>query len=355
MKKRSLFFLFLSFSFFLFAQDNWKFIDSGNNKITISSEIKNIAKKQYSFLNETRYFKDRYFVKKYPLKVREKLLIEEKAEHFFIKTKDNHNLNSLFLDREKNKIIIIGPGLIQLKEHMALFTQIFADYDLLIFDWPGHDASFSALKRFFFLLEDCRLGFREENDVFAVVDWIKNKKRYGKIIGFGSCYGAFIFAKAQAIKEKKKQRLFDKLILFCCWPSVELILKKYSHDPKLMIDNQKGGWNYWFLQYDFCERLFFCIAQSLFRVDIKKLTLDQHLEYIKKIPVLFIHHSKDILIDNNNFENMFAKLATDEKVAFIAPFPHARAHILDKEFFAYICNNFIVSENCANFLKTLVC
>jgi hypothetical protein len=345
----------------LFAGLSWEFLDSLNNRFSISQELVKNVKPQYNYLNESEFFKfqSRLNIKKNPVLIRKNFLEDkkERVSEFTVVTEDAYKLSCLFFDRNSDVAVVLAPGLGGLKEHLALYTQIFKNVDLYLFEFRGHGiASWYDLrpwKKMFYLDTSCALGAEEEKDVFVVVDFVRKNKKYEKLVGFGSCFGAFVFAKAQAIKEKKRIPLFDKLILYNCWPSVGSIVKKFSHDPKLMVSSgREAGWNFCFLKYDFCEKLFCKMASNLFWVNVEKLALDEYLQDIKVVPTLFIHNDKDMLIKEDEFLKMFKELKAEQKFALIAPFAHNKAHIADKEFFAFACNSFI-SENSVDFMKNL--
>lgn len=268
-----------------------------------------------------------------------------------IKTKDNTYLTCSWFKRGNNKLIIVGPGFTNNKERMAPFVHMFHDYDILILNFRGHGIksgiSLSPLYNMLGIDSQIRFGYREENDVFATVEHFRTQEKYDEIIGLGICFGAFIFAKTQALAEEQNIPLFDKLILDGCWLSLKNFSEKVKKDPYLVINPQTGGTPSFIKSVTKKVRLFEFLeylSQKSFGLNIEEITLNFHLNKLKKTPLLFFYGKDDLTIDRQDFETIWNNINHKNKIAIITSNPHVHNHLKEKEVYKSICDVFINEE-----------
>ena len=221
----------------LLAKEEPFLFHHAKTKTVITPEMLNGIKDEYKdlkssfFYSHTIRFRNpkvgRERIKEYANKINQKenpvKLIETKIE-----TDDGIELECLHLKRthkENKKCIVLAHGFASVKEHMALFIDIFdKDHDLFLIGLRGHSIpafyDIRPLKNLFYVDLNTTIGDKEHLDIFAAVDHLNENFGYSKLIGFGSCYGAFLIAKAQAIRRAQNHKhLFNKIILYSLWPS----------------------------------------------------------------------------------------------------------------------------------------
>ncbi len=346
----------------LAANPNWykhkTFILNGKDELqsfSLPKESENVARAYHMELNTSALFDTRIIFR---AELVRKEFEKFGGEEVNIFTEDKIRLSCTYFDRGKDKVIVVSGGLTNLKENMAPFAHMFLDADLLIINLRGkewtqtktfHPSTWklSPLQYFLQISSDVKFGQKEERDIFAAVDFLRAKNKYKEIIGLGICYGAFIKAKAQAIREEQQKPLFDKLILDGCWLSVGKFWEKLIEDPMLAIQPQRGGASKstknLFKKKWFIKNLEKFLA-TVFKVNVKKtlsLSLVDYLPKIQKTPIIFFHSGKDLLIPQNEFEIIWQSLATPNKLAIITSNEHVWNHLKQKELYKTISELFI--------------
>ena len=322
----------------------------------IDSEIEGFAKSQNLRLNHSIFFDPDFLVN--TKEVRQYHLKPKYFKHNvgnIIKIQDeNGNIVSCtFFNRDSDKLLIIGEGFTNSREVMSPFIDMFMDYDVVIFDYRGqgydNTKPLTSLCNFnlvnFLFGIDCEkvmLGLQEENDVFTVVDYFRNKKNYKEVTGIGICYSTLIFVKAQGIRAEENKQLFNKLILDGCWISLENFTEKLSRDVKLLFSPQNGGWNkQWLNKKIWFQNFLITTAEELFGVQFNRVSILDFLPKIKNLPILFFYGKDDLTISRHEFETIWNATQTTEKTAIITSNPHVRNHLKQKELYKLICDLFL--------------
>lgn len=267
---------------------------------------------------------------------------------FSVTTDDGHQLKSSFFNRGKNKLIVVGPGFTNPKETMAPFTHMFLDYDVIIVNFRGLGIKENlTLNPLYHTLGiDCKtqIGHSEYQDLFAVVEWARQNKKYKSVTGLGVCLGAFVCAKAQGIAEANSINLFDSLILDGCWLSANKAKDKIIADPMLIINPQTGGAPQKVkdaFKKEFVHKNIIRLVEFLFDLNLDDLDLEDYLKKITKTPTLLFYGKDDKLIYRNEFETIFNSIGGQEKAAIITNNPHVHNHLRSKEVYKLMCELFI--------------
>ncbi len=316
-----------------------------HSNFNIQEQLSLIADKKYKYLDESRFFNHEKRRNIHWLKNNISECFPNTKE-FILTTQDKMQVFCLYINRGKKNLIITAPGLGALKERMVVVAEMFEDYDILMFDWRGHGLpdkyDFRPLKRLFHLDFNCKFGISEEQEVVTVVEHMRENYNYSQIFGFAPCYSSLIFTKAQYLTNES---LFDKLILDGAWPTPLHILKKWAQDPKLMFDNKRGGWkDNWYTKNDRLVNISQSIAKTLYP-ELENLDLTLYLSNIYNTPILFIHGTKDLLVDSSDFEKLWKSSNSQFKAKLQLPIEHGTTHLKEKAIFAHICNLFLSSRD----------
>lgn len=250
-----------------------------------------------------------------------------------------------YLERNSDILLILGPGYNATKEKMAIFSEIFNSYDVLVFDyrWAANigyklypSTIFNPIKA---LLLD------ELEEVQAIINFVKNsKKRYKKIIGLAECYSTYLFLLAQINSQKQgnKDRFFDKLILDSTWHSFNAFADIISQDPILpFYSGLKSGprWVSKFFNATGLDNLVCNISDKYWRdIQVKPL-----IEQVRETPILFIHGINDLFVPIDYFQDIFASSCKDNSLAILTPYNHSR-NARDRDIYRYIGENFIEQD-----------
>ncbi|MBS1988462.1 hypothetical protein JST56_05735 [Candidatus Dependentiae bacterium] len=304
------------------------------------------AKRYYGHLNQSVFFEPSFITdakktREYHLRRqyqagRQGVLVQAKAL-------DGQSVHCTYFNRKSDKLLIIGEGFTNAREVMSPFIDMFPDYDLVLFDFPGQglDANQYALSTLCIGVDSSRTQFggHEERYVEAVVDHFKKSKTYTQVYGLGVCYSAFIFLKSAALRSD----LFDKLILDGCWISVPRIVEKLSGDFKLICDPQRGGWkDHWFWGTQLAQDGLMWFTKKILGFPVNETSLVEHLPKAPDIPLLFFHGKDDLMVHRNEFDILWKGLShVQQKTAVITSNPHVRNHLKQKEVYALISDLFL--------------
>lgn len=328
----------------------WKY--NGNLEVTLGADTyfempKNIeacAKVCYKSLNSSQFFNTSFI--KNPDTVRQWHKTRLGGKFFTTKTVDDTTIHGTFFDRHSDTLLVIGEGFTNNREVMSPFIDIFSDYDVVLFDFRGHNYVKPTLtdieswplcpsKVFFGAdADDVTFGKREELDVYAVVDYCKKHKQYKKICGLGVCYGAFIFLKAAALKHD----CFDKLILDGCWLSLRRVVDKLKKDLRMICVPQEGGWSeHWLLKRAWVQNIVEWLAVNFIGLDLGDISL---LDYTgrcgDKLSLLFFYGKDDLMVTRQEFEALWNSIKIPQKSVIVTANPHVRNHWKQKELYALI-------------------
>ncbi len=317
--------------------------------------IERTAKVFKKHLNQSILF-DPAFVRQAD-KVREHHLKSKHATEFVgkmydIHTDDGVTIGATYFDRGSDTLMVIGAGFTNEREIMTPFVSMFADYDVVLFDFRGHghnpvsiwDPStwnFNFTKLTFGVDGNLvTLGVDEDKDVFAVVDGFKRLKAeinqgktYRRVFGLGVCYGAFIMAKSLSLNPG----LFDKLILDGCWLSLPLFIEKAKDDLRSLCVPQRGGWrNHWFFGRQVVKDAAEYITGN-FLLPLNAISLLDYAPNIKDTELLFFFGKDDYMIRRHEFEQLWNAFNVEnnvKKTVVITSNEHVLNHLKQKELYS---------------------
>ena len=322
-----------------------------NKSFALDPEIEGFAKAYNLMLNNSIFFDPEFIlnsksVRKYHLKPKHfQRNIGQLLE--FI-AQDGNIVPCTYFDRASDKLLVVGEGFTNDREIMSPFIDMFPDHDVILFDYRGqglreNEWEFSPTK--FLFNANCSksgLGATEDRDVIAVIEAMKNKKKYTQIDGIGLCYSALIFVKAAGNKQEKNEKLFDHLILDGCWLSLENFTEKLVQDPKRICSPQYGGWkNNWLIKKLWFQKILLNLGQELFHTQFNQVSILDYISKIKDTAILYIYGKGDLVVNRHEFEIMWNNTKTKEKTAIITSNPHVRNHLKQKELYKLICDLFL--------------
>ena len=265
-----------------------------------------------------------------------------------LKTKKGIKFDAHFYDHGRDQIIILGQGFTGNKKSMDYFVKGFGDsYDMITFDYRWKDLGWYCLNPKTFINPLHQLLHAELDEVKAVVDFVKKRKKYKEVICLGLCYSSFLFLMAQADAEKKGSSLFTKMIIDSCWYSLDRFLDSISKDPMLPARPQAGGTPEvvkTLLHHSPFYRLCFYSAKKC----VPKICIKKYVSKVSKPPILFVHGSDDKLVSMKDFDQIWSSCPA-QKVGFITPYQHAD-NFLNEELYTLLCNLFIQSRGIDEFI-----
>jgi hypothetical protein len=321
-------------------------MSENHGSFELPQQTKNIAYNAYRLLGLSKFFDTSKITDS--VWVNKEFQKDSTHSEFTTTTQDGHQVKSSFFNRNKDKLIVVGPGFTNPKETMAPFAHMFLDYDVIIVNFRGLGIkdSFTLSPLYHLLGIDCKtqVGHSEHNDIFAAVDWARKNKEYKSITGLGVCLGAFVCAKAQGIAEEQGIHLFDKVIVDGCWLTANKAKDKIIEDPWLIMDPQRGGASKFtknFFKKKFVHQNLLKFIEYSLGVNASSLEIQPHLKNIKKTPILIFYGKDDLMIYRDEFEDIWNNISTTEKAAIITSNPHVYNHLRSKELYKLICESFI--------------
>ncbi|MCB9493135.1 MAG: hypothetical protein H6679_02570 [Epsilonproteobacteria bacterium] len=243
--------------------------------------------------------------------------------HDIVRVSKKVRINVEYCDNGKDKILIIGPGYNNKKEHMQVYAQKFnPEYDILLFDyrWAKLKKYYMKLSTIFHPLN--KLVYHPVQEVEAVVNYAKSKKEYQQVIGLGKCYSATAFIMAEQKAQEAGGRLFDKLILDSTWLSLRGFMKSIYKKSSIFATPFLG-------------------FASLF---VPKVGVERHIPYIQGVPTLFIHGSGDSLVPLDHFKRIWQSAVNlSQKAVLVTPHEHVE-HLSNTPFYKNVIDQFINYE-----------
>lgn len=332
---------------------------NNDSSFFLKPEVINFAHYLNRHLGKSIYF-DTKFIRK-PHEVRELHLKDKPCKGnvgklITVTTADGVVIPCTYFDRGSSVLTIVGEGFTNEREIMTPFVDMF-DTDVVLFDFRGHGYDYFswlnpstwcmdlAKNTFGMDARLARLGQVEEEDVFAVVDFFKNKngKSYSSVNGVSVCYSSFIFLKAEAMWNKQHDtQLFSKIVVDGSWDSLDKLIKKIRKDIRLLCVPQTGGWsNSYFLKHDMVQEIAMFLAYNIWRLEIyHDVRLTDYLGDIKQTPVLFFYGKDDLMVYRDEFEDIWNAFKAPCKVAAITNNPHVINHLKQKELYKLLCDLF---------------
>lgn len=275
-------------------------------------------------------------------------LIEESIDTFSLKTKSDINVPIIFYNRKSDTLLLAAPALPAPKESMEIFAKIFPHYDIVTFDyrWSGHYETF-LLQSIITGKPIERILLNEIEELQTVLDFIVQRKSYTTVIGLGECYSCFHFVTLQADSIKNTGHgPFTHLILDSCWLSLRHFAERICYDPFLPVSPKVGGAPV-LLKYITNNSVFKSIVLGLIFSFMTNISLEPLIAELK-IPILFIHGSKDIFVPFNHFEKIWQSTDQKNRALFLTPFHHAD-NLKNKKLYNYISDLFISSKTIDEF------
>jgi pimeloyl-ACP methyl ester carboxylesterase len=216
----------------------------------------------------------------------------------FLTTQDNEKISYRHFSGGKDTVVIVCHGYYNSKDSdyvSALNNELSAHFDVFAFDLRGHGKSSGVFT----------MTSREENDFNAVLDHLKGKYAKTAVVSFS-------MGSAIAINTLSKRS--DVQSLVCISP---------------VSDVSKIDFNFWDLDIaqDIVYTLFTAagwrgrgVRQGPFWLKKEKPS-----EAVKKlkIPVLYIHGSKDWVIRPHHSRRLYANTQSKKEFVFIENGPHA--------------------------------
>ncbi len=242
--------------------------------------------------------------------------------NFTVQTVTGVSVPVRFYDRKRDKVLILGQGLPAPKESMEYYAELFADYDIVLFDyrWCGNYAS-SLAKALCQGSPVQKILLDQEEEVQAVIVWTCKHKNYQAMVGLGECYSTFLFAKVQADATVKTGKgPFTHLIFDSCWYSLRLFAERIFFDPLLSLSPQVGGapWivkaitNSSIVKRPLLWATFACM---------RDISVAPYLAGVQ-CPVLYIHGRKDLFVPQEHFKKLWDATNIRARAALLTPYRH---------------------------------
>ncbi len=305
---------------------------------------------KYQSLNAWQHFNTERIKK--DMAFQQLVFAQENAQKITVTTPDGHLIDALFVDRGSNKAIMLGQGFHARKEYLLPFLKLFADYDLLFFDYKGH----RELMRTY--LRDGRgtlttYFIEPQKEVRALGAFLRNRKKYTSVIGLGMCYSGLIFCGAQAASERDGKMLFDKLILDSTIHSMQEVAFQVFKDPLLCCNHKTGGAPK-FVQSMLSATPVRFLTRALGWVFLGQqfsgITITEYLKHIDA-PVLFICAGDDKFIASDAPLRMYEAAQKDSCCMISFPCQHTLNHIKHKELYAHLVREFIELDLLTAFVR----
>jgi len=267
----------------------------------------------------------------------------EKVYNLTLKTESGVIVSARFYDRNSDFVIIAGQGLTACKEAMVEHAELFKEYDLIIFDyrWNGKYEKFLAKS-----IATCspvqKVLLNEVEEVQAVINFVKEHKKYSRVIGLGKCYSSFLFAKIQIDSVRRSGKgPFTHFIFDSCWYSLRLLAERICYDPLLPVSPQVGGAS-WLAKKITNNKLFKGVALGSVFGLIRDISIKRYLSLLD-IPVLFIHGQYDLFIPLSHFHKMWNVSNCSSRAVLFTPYRHSD-NLHDENLYYHISHKFITSS-----------
>lgn len=260
-------------------------------------------------------------------------------------------LETVFHNRNSDVLVVVAPGFNNFYKQFCPVLWIFNNADLVFFNFRGHFAptqktSYGFLNKYFpkyYNSSKTTFGLSEEEDVIAVANHFKKRKKYKKVIGFGFCFGAAMMAKAQA----KDPNLFTELIFDSIWPNSKKLFDKILKS-KTFLGKPSGTFGSWwsFCQNKAClQKITNNLKKSYFGFNsIPTINICSSLKKIT-IPTIIIYGMQDDLIDAEDFDKVWKALSNVSlKLAIVNQEKHLRSFLNERFIYRKIADEIMNDE-----------
>lgn len=324
---------------------NTEILHGAEQSFALSADIENFAKHHNRHLAMSPFF-DRIFLDN-PQKVRALHVQPKQAQgeigHIFeVQTDDNVTIQGTWFNRSSDTLLVVGKGFRSFRERYSSFLHLFPEYDVVLFDFRGIGYSpieltnpstwYWSVGKFLSSIDAhvTTYGDKEDKDVYAVVNGLKNHKKYRRIFGAGACFGGGIFLKTQVLHPG----FFDKIIIDSCWESLDQILDVFHQNPGLMINSQHGEWiKIWPFDTPWMKNFILLTLFKLSGCQFPKVSITEYASQVSNVPILFLYGKQDLMISKSSFEKLWTSLNVSEKTAVVTTAPHTSNHIEHKEMY----------------------
>ncbi len=264
-------------------------------------------------------------------------------EHIPLKTEDNIDFDAYFVNNQSNTVIVLGHGFQNNCDDMKDTAQLFNPcYDIMIFNYrwahqlKSYTFRWNNLKNPTKALLTC-----EKNEIKAVVDYLRARKKYKRVIGLGQCYSAITFIHAQEDAVINSYSLFDKIICDSPPSSISDLFSSVMKDPMLPFNSKKGGFPSFIRKFLINDRLINACKLG-FKITNTDFSLDKALGALAATPMLFFHSKQDKLVPFDTFKKVW-DAKSGEKALCLTPYYHVE-HRNNPGIYTVVCKAFIESS-----------
>ncbi|MBY0353256.1 alpha/beta hydrolase [Candidatus Babeliales bacterium] len=255
-----------------------------------------------------------------------------------------------FFDNNSDTIVILGQGLPAPKESMLGHAYLF-DCDVIMFDYRWNQSYRTFLLKA--LASGCptqRILHDEEQEVRTVLNFIRTRKKYKRVVGLGECYSTYLFAKVQADERRAGRPGFTHLILDSPWHSLRSFAESICKDPLLPLSPGKGGAPRALKAVTSCPPVKRMILATTFAF-LNDVCIEQYLTQLT-IPVLFIYGRNDLFVPKKHYDKIWIATPRALRAALITPYCHSgNLRPESEELYRRVCERFIESDSIAQFLE----
>ena len=163
---------------------------------------------------------------------------DAQIEHAVISVRESDTSDRTFLRKgilitrpQAKATIIICHGFMCNKNDVGFLRTLFADYNVMMFDFRAHGENIEG--------QCCSFGVHEVHDLEGVVKFVKSKPELAKLplISYGFSMGAVTTILTQA----KNPGMFDALILDCPFDSTEMLIHRLIERLSFSIAGHEFG------------------------------------------------------------------------------------------------------------------
>lgn len=281
--------------------------DSQNRKTNLSSILSESEKKKISLEMKNE---------------KEKVAEFEKANSFEtvnIESKDKLKLSALMIDNKSDKWAILVHGYKTSNNNMKgiALEYLKNGYNVLLIDNRAHGKSEG---------EYITMGWFEKEDIALWVDYINQKRENQKIVLHGISMGAASVLNATALNLKNVVVTVEDSSYTSVWDIFKSELKARFSLPSFPV-------------LDFSRY----VAKKRAKFDIKKASTIDVLNNAK-IPILFIHGSKDDFVPVDMAYKLYEKYENKKSLYVFEGASHADSRFIDKDKYYEVVFNFL-NEN----------
>jgi len=298
------------------------------NSLTFEQVHKIVS--EHEWLNTSDFYT---FTNKHDLRLH---FVEHTIEEvLFMCPSGKYVIKGYFFNRQSDKAVVCIPPFGAETKDIIRFAGVFNEYDVLLLEYRNASSSKPLSLSPFLLTPEAVIALAQ--GVEQAFSWIAHRKDYSTIIGHGQCYGAWILLEAQA--SGNNRLTFDKLIIDSCPLSLYSVFENMCTDPTSVLSLGKKQSSIWVkapLKIPLLRKLLMKISTLLF----SDIAIKHCVENISS-PILFIHGTQDYLVNQKQFDTLFATAQDRQSAALITPFKHLHHSLKSKELYRHYVLSFI--------------